>query len=208
MSQQFGTRRERAKRETRQIILENAYALFEEKGYAKTTMRELASNAEVGLGTIFQHFPDKPSLLIAAFEEELGAMVDKAFASMPDSGIKDQLMHLIRPIFRFYGKRPLLARVLLKEIFFLEGKAAEKINAVDARVSQRLEQILTESVNRGELDPDINIPDAVNMMWAYYTLVLLQGLRQPGFDPDSLIGLVGKLFDQHMIGIGRKGGQL
>ncbi len=53
MSQKCGTRREKNREETRRVILDTAYALFEEKGYEKMTMRELAARAGVGLGTIF-----------------------------------------------------------------------------------------------------------------------------------------------------------
>jgi AcrR family transcriptional regulator len=46
MSQKFGTRRKKNKAETRRIIFDTAYKLFEEKGYQKVTMRELAARAD------------------------------------------------------------------------------------------------------------------------------------------------------------------
>jgi AcrR family transcriptional regulator len=49
-------------------------ALFAEKGYEKTTMRALAEHAGIGLGTIFKHYPDKPPILAAAFEDDLNAI--------------------------------------------------------------------------------------------------------------------------------------
>ena len=50
--------RQRAIRaETRRLILDAAYGLFEEKGFHQATMRELAARAGVSLGAIFQHFP-------------------------------------------------------------------------------------------------------------------------------------------------------
>ena len=130
MSQKFGTRRQKAKEETRRIILDAAYSLFEEKGYEKATMRELASRAGVGLGTIFQHFSDKPSLLIAAFDEDLGVVIAEGFKSVPPEDLKVQLLHLVRGIFGFYADRPLLARVLIREIFFGEGGSAAKIEGL------------------------------------------------------------------------------
>ena len=103
MSQKFGTRRKQAKEETRRIILETAYSLFEELGYEKATMRELASRAGVGIGTIFQHFRNKPALLVATFDEEMRPVVENAVSSIPPIGLKDQLRHLIRHVFEFYG---------------------------------------------------------------------------------------------------------
>ncbi len=57
-------------------------------------MRALAERAGVGLGTIFKHFPDKPSLLVAAFQDDLGRVVQEAFRTLPKKGIKSQLLHL------------------------------------------------------------------------------------------------------------------
>jgi AcrR family transcriptional regulator len=206
MPQKFGTRRELAKQETRRVIRETAYTLFEEKGFQKTTMRELASKAGVGLGTIFQHFPDKPSLLVAAFEEELGGMVKKGLSSLPKDGtIKEQLFHIVRPILVFYAKRPKLSRVLIKEVFFLEGKAARKIDELEADLSAELAGLFFTAMERGEIDPKTNVQDAVVALWAYYSLMLLHGLRAEVFDVDALLEQLGRLLDQHVNGLRLKG---
>ncbi len=150
MTQNFGKRRQKIREETRRIIQNTAYALFEEKGYEKTTMRELASKAGVGLGTIFQHFPDKPSLLIATFEEDLGEMVEEGLLSLPQkASIKDQLLHIVRPVLAFYAKRPRLARVLIKQAFFLEGKARQKLDALEVNLSQKLTGLFLAAMERG-----------------------------------------------------------
>ena len=46
------THRQRQKEDTKDLILNAAYKLFAERGYADTTMRLLAKEAGVGLGTI------------------------------------------------------------------------------------------------------------------------------------------------------------
>jgi AcrR family transcriptional regulator len=202
MSAKFGTRRQKAKQETRKIIRDTAYALFEEKGYEKTTMRELAAKAGVGLGTIFQHFPHKPSLLVATFEEELGEMVEQGLSSLPEEGtLKERLFHLVRPVLEFYAKRPKLSRVLIKEVFFLEGDAAKRIDELEADLSVRLAGLFLTAMERGEIDPETHIPDAVTALWAYYSLMLLQGLRSEPFDVDAQLEKLGRVFDQHMKGL-------
>ena len=92
MTQKFGTRRKKNKDETRRVIFDTAYELFEEKGYAKMTMRDLASKAGVGLGTIFQHFKDKSTLLVSVFEHEFQPIVDQAFASVPHKGFEKTIV--------------------------------------------------------------------------------------------------------------------
>ena len=53
---------ETGKTRTRQAIVTAATELFAERGYHGTAMPEIAAHAEVGVGTIYRHFADKPAL--------------------------------------------------------------------------------------------------------------------------------------------------
>ncbi|MBF7097271.1 TetR/AcrR family transcriptional regulator [Alkalibacter mobilis] len=46
----------------KQHILDTAYALFDEKGYRKTTMRDISTKANVSLGAITHHFNKKADI--------------------------------------------------------------------------------------------------------------------------------------------------
>ena len=43
--------------DTRRRIVEATYALHAERGIADTTMKDIAERADVGLGTVYHHFP-------------------------------------------------------------------------------------------------------------------------------------------------------
>jgi len=47
---------------TRQAILEAAYTLFLEQGFAATSMRQIAERAELALGGIYNHFASKEAI--------------------------------------------------------------------------------------------------------------------------------------------------
>ncbi len=202
MTQKFGTRREQAKAETRRIILETAYTLFEEMGYEKATMRALAERAGVGIGTIFQHFQNKPALLMATFDEEMRPVVENAVATIPPTGLKDQLRHLVRHVFEFYARRVRLSRVLLKEIIFMEGDGAENIKQLEQEYIGKMGVIFEEAVKRGEIQSSTSYPDAVTAFWAFYTHTLLEGLNTPVFDIDRQLEQMDRLVDQLLDGIG------
>lgn len=51
------------KDDIRERILDTAKACFLEKGYARTSMREIAEAAGVGLGNIYNYFPGKDAIL-------------------------------------------------------------------------------------------------------------------------------------------------
>jgi len=201
MTQKFGTRREQAKGETRRIIRQAAYSLFEEKGYEKSTMRELASRAGVGLGTIFQHFSSKSMLLISIFDEEMRQVVENAIGSVPPSGLKDQLHHLVSHVFEFYARRVRLSRVLIKEIIFMEGEGTENLRKLEMEYLEKLTGIFKKAVDRGELRQSINVTDAVTAFWSYYTHSILEGLNSPTFDIGRQLGQMDRLIDQLLKGI-------
>jgi AcrR family transcriptional regulator len=54
-----GGRRERRRREIRDLIYETAVELFLEQGYERTTMDEIAERADVARTTVFNHYPRK-----------------------------------------------------------------------------------------------------------------------------------------------------
>jgi len=56
------SRRERRKLEVRQRILDAALALFDEQGFAETTVADICERADVAHKTFFNHFPSKQDL--------------------------------------------------------------------------------------------------------------------------------------------------
>jgi TetR/AcrR family transcriptional regulator, mexJK operon transcriptional repressor len=58
----------------REAILDAATVLFYERGVAVTTMEAVAEQAGVSKMTVYSHFPDKPALLEATFERNIGGI--------------------------------------------------------------------------------------------------------------------------------------
>src|SRR5438067_13611060 len=53
---------------TRALILDSALALFAEKGYAATTMRDIAGRAGCSLGLAYRYYARKEDLILAFYE--------------------------------------------------------------------------------------------------------------------------------------------
>ncbi|GGN68454.1 TetR family transcriptional regulator [Actinoplanes lobatus] len=68
--------RERKKAKTRAAIRDHALRLFEERGYAATTVDQIADAAEVSPSTFFRYFPTKEDVILVDDVDEvlLGAI--------------------------------------------------------------------------------------------------------------------------------------
>ena len=60
--------RAESKERTRQRLLAEAQRLFRERGYAETSLEQIAEAAEVTKGAIYGHFASKEDLMISALE--------------------------------------------------------------------------------------------------------------------------------------------
>jgi AcrR family transcriptional regulator len=60
--------RETSKARTRQRLLDEAQRLFRERGYAATSLEQIADAADVTKGAIYGHFASKEELLLSAIE--------------------------------------------------------------------------------------------------------------------------------------------
>jgi AcrR family transcriptional regulator len=86
--------REAQKRMTRELLLREGLALFESKGYAATTIDDIAAAAGTTRQTFYQHFASKVALmreLIIAVNEILIAQDDPRLSVVIESGDRAQI---------------------------------------------------------------------------------------------------------------------
>ncbi|GLY00653.1 MULTISPECIES: TetR family transcriptional regulator [Actinoplanes] len=93
-----GGLRERKKARTRAAIREHAMRLFEQQGYAETTVDQIAEAAEVSPSTFFRYFPAKEDLILV---DDLDAQLISAVRAQP-AGVPpiEALLHGMRAMLR------------------------------------------------------------------------------------------------------------
>ena len=99
---------------TAERILEAAETLFAKRGYAGTTLRDVA--AEVGLRnpSLYNHFPSKESLYAAVLERGISPMLE-ALSAFAESERQDSTA-VIRRMLELLAQRPNLAQLIQHEI--------------------------------------------------------------------------------------------
>ena len=121
---------ERARR-----IVETAVELAEKGGFEAVRLRDVASHAEVALGTLYRRFRSKEDLLIAALEletEELERRVGQHPARGGDS--IDRVSAFFAQATRGLLRRPNLARALLKAAAGGDADLAKRTAAFHGRM--------------------------------------------------------------------------
>lgn len=198
----IGTRRIRQKEETQALILESARTLFDKSGFDKTTIRAIANLAGVGTGTIFNYFPDKPSLLIAALLDDLEEVETYAFETLPENGsVVDKCLHITDVYYTYYAKRPSLSRTLLKESNFIPGKFGELLKTRTNNFVQLVEGMMAEAQKKGEIGKEADCELVALTFFSLFVRVLFMGLGEPEFKRDELLTLLRRLLNQQMTGI-------
>ena len=150
------SRRERKKDETRERIAQVALALFLERGFAATTVDEIAQRADVAKGTFFNHFPRKESVLThfaTADVDRLEELVDDALAA--NLPMRQALADVFRRSGEPYERTPELSRVLFLEMMKGPDDALFEIHT---RAHTAVRRLVDRAQSRGELraaaDPD------------------------------------------------------
>ena len=132
--------------QTRQRILDSAARVFAAYGYAAGTTNRIAEHAELSIGTLYQYFPNKDSILRALMDAHVDAGA-KLLGERLSDGLPEHLDDVLRVFVRAtidnHSDNPRLHQVLFEEAprapAFLARLHALEESMVDA-TAQLLEQ--------------------------------------------------------------------
>ena len=88
-------RREIKKETTKKKILEVSLKLFRKQGFARTTMRDIARQAGIALGTTYNYFPTKEHLALYFFESALDRVMERYRKEEPTDGPLEEKLFLL-----------------------------------------------------------------------------------------------------------------
>jgi AcrR family transcriptional regulator len=167
--------------------MEVARQAFAECG-TDLTMEELARRAEVGVGTVYRHFPTKETLLDALLADQLAMLVENTRAALAEDHAWEAFRQLVRD-----G-----AEMQARDVSFCEVIMARKAESgSDAVIRLRTEldaemgKLLERAKGEGRMRPDFEISDVGTLFASIAGAVRVSGegdawRRQVEFALDGL----------------------
>jgi AcrR family transcriptional regulator len=176
----------------RHRILEIARASFLDRGYAATTFERVAQAADLAPEELSAIFVDKQSLAAASFYAELTACVENGFASLPPTGVVEQLCSLAEHLYEWHGAHPEIGRALIQANFLAPDSNDSDVGKQLDVFVEAISKLLEDAKSRGELAPNVDVWLASQGFFFDYLGVLIGALTgRVEFGPPQVDVLAG-----------------
>ncbi|MFI6319278.1 TetR/AcrR family transcriptional regulator [Nonomuraea sp. NPDC050556] len=139
--------RERKKLRTRRALIEAALRLFDEQGFERTTLAEIAEAADVSTRTFFSYFTGKEDVVFYGSRAIIEQTTRLVAERLPGEGIPDLLMRMIMESQRWADDEeqpsrelgPLRLRLIMREPA-LQARALQLLFDSQLRVARALHE--------------------------------------------------------------------
>ncbi|HET6174081.1 MAG TPA: helix-turn-helix domain-containing protein [Gaiellales bacterium] len=177
----FSRRPQRADaRRNYEKLISAAREAFTEDG-TSASLEDIARRAQVGIGTLYRHFPTRQHLLEAVYVGEVEAMCRSA-ADLADLPPWDALVEWLRALVGFSATK----RALSEEMLATIGSDAQVFGSCRVAISTAGESLLGRAQAAGVVRPDANFMDIAR---------LLYGLAAVRTDPGQIERLLDIVLD-------------
>lgn len=155
MSQDFADRIVAARaprRETKSLIYQHALRLFAERGYARTSLRDIAEAVGLEVPSLYTHIASKQSLLFDLMEfgnSELLARLEAAVAAVPGDRPLDQLYVLVRENVISHCRHRDQTKVVFTEIRELADRQRPRILSLRRSIEDLFRDTIGRAVDAG-----------------------------------------------------------
>ncbi len=187
----------------RDLILENARKLFSVFGIKKTTVDDIAKNARIAKGTIYNHFTGKEDIFEAVVKKESAVVLEKMKESVNGcSSARESIKVMVITKIRYF-----------KEVILFYKVEQEKIDMVIPAIQLLREQFFKEEeklvkniLEQGMLKQEIEKVDYIDTL-SHIIIIALKELERPWVmekDMEEVSRLADRLVNVLFDGIGKK----
>jgi AcrR family transcriptional regulator len=138
----------------RQEIFDASVHLFVEKGFAETSMREIAAAAGIGKATLYDYFKTKDDILLSFFEREVRGLADRAAViACQELPTAEKLRRIMRMQLGYWLPRKAFYLRLTIEAQRLAVQSQQRIQAARHGYQDMLRDLIEDGIREGVFRP-------------------------------------------------------
>lgn len=165
---------EQGKTENRTRLLEAAAAEFARKGLEDANINEISLAAGFAKGTVYNHFDSKEALFLAVVEEACELAAAGARDVPAEAPTRERLRAVLASDVAWARTHDAFARVLVRQVLDPDPRFYPQVLEAAAPFISRVEQILAEGVERGEVRDDVSVAELALVFVGFGDLALIQ----------------------------------
>lgn len=165
--------RQAQKAATRQRVLDAARHLFETMGYEETTVRSIAREAGVAVGSVFTTFASKSEILSQVMSDRLEGLyaeLDRLAPHLRGSTV-DRLRTIFAFHFNFETRRTRLFLAHIAAAYDWTRPPTTVPYGRNPQLKQIIFDCLGEGAARGDVDPTVDLNMVVDVLMAAYAWI-------------------------------------
>ncbi|PLS18366.1 TetR family transcriptional regulator [Bacillus sp. M6-12] len=144
---------ERLVKKRRNQMIKGAVALFKEKGFHRTTTREIAKAAGFSIGTLYEYIRTKEDVLYLVCDSIYDEVKDRLQKDIPiNEGTLESLKLAVAFYFKVMDEMQDEVLVMYQELKSLTKDALPYVLKKELEMVSMFEHVISRCVNNGELD--------------------------------------------------------
>lgn len=161
--------------EKRERILGAAARLFAERGFSRTDVAEIASQAGVAKGSMYNYFSNKAELYFHVCRDGMERSRQAVYGELrADWDIYRQIQHIFRNGVAFVQSNPEYVRLYLNVSSSGMENFADKLTLeVEKHTADHLKNLLREGIKGGHVRPDLNVSLAAFLINSLYIMFVI-----------------------------------
>jgi esterase len=179
------TKRRASAEATRQRIVEATAALHAERGIATTTMKDIAERADIGAGTLYNHFPTYDDVVRAcgAHMQAITRPPDpEVFAGVPEGDTR--IARLVAELFAYYARYPSFERARC------DRDKLPVLAEAEARREQHLEAVVRAGLGARAAEPGL-----VPLVVGFTDFSVYRAITAAGASPEAAAAQVAEVLN-------------
>lgn len=180
---------EKAEKDKKELIREAATRVISRKGYFQTRPKDVAEEAGISVGTIYNYFESKQEILVDIFSEEFSDR--KEFyqeLSDKDLPLIEQIKKILKRHFSRLSNHKELMRVIIQERFKPGSKLGRKLNESYGEVIYYIEQLIEEALEKEQIRP-CNPKIIASALFGSVESTIASGILQDEKDEEEIFSL-------------------